>query len=92
MLSGESLGSLYSWSLFFWLGNLSVHIISNLYLIIDWIIVTNAYSLSWPVIFNTSSWLFGYMGQLLALHIVCDYTITEVTSIALRTISIHFLN
>lgn len=82
MIFGESLGSLYSWSLFFWLGNLSIHIISNLYLIIDWIIATNGYNLSWPLIFNMSSWLVGYVGQLLALHIVCDYTITEVTSIA----------
>ncbi|XP_050471877.1 uncharacterized protein LOC126864507 [Bombus huntii] len=86
MVSGESLGSLYSWSLFFWLGNLSVHIISNLYLIIDWIIVTNAYSLSWPVIFNTSSWLSGYMGQLLALHLVCDYTITEANFMAVTLV------
>lgn len=82
MISGESLGSLYSWSLFFWLGNLSIHIISNLYLITDLIIVTNGYNLSWPLIFNMCSWLVGYVGQLLALHIVCDYTITEVTSIA----------
>ncbi|XP_003490866.3 uncharacterized protein LOC100746938 [Bombus impatiens] len=86
MVSGESLGSLYSWSLFFWLGNLSVHIISNLYLIIDWIIVTNAYSLPWPVIFNTSSWLSGYMGQLLALHLVCDYTITEANFMAVTLV------
>ncbi|XP_060811963.1 uncharacterized protein LOC132905054 [Bombus pascuorum] len=86
MLSGESLGSLYSWSLFFWLGNLSVHIISNLYFIIDWVIVTNGYNLSWPLIFNMSSWLVGYMGQLLALHIVCDYTVTEANFMAVTLV------
>ncbi|XP_031775904.1 putative gustatory receptor 2a [Apis florea] len=77
MLSSETLGSLYSWSLLFWLGNLSIHSVSNLYFIIDWVILTPWTNIAWPLIFNMWCWLIGFITQLLALHIACDYTINE---------------
>lgn len=81
MLSSETLGSLYSWSLLFWLGNLSIHSVSNLYFIIDWVILTPWTNIAWPLIINMWCWLIGFITQLLALHIACDYTINEVVLI-----------
>ncbi|KAK9310687.1 hypothetical protein QLX08_000017 [Tetragonisca angustula] len=76
MLLSEALGSIYSWSLFFWLANLSIHTISNLYFIIDWVIL-NWSSIGWLLMFNMWCWLVGFAMQFLALHIACDYTTTE---------------
>ncbi|XP_033327325.2 uncharacterized protein LOC117220945 [Megalopta genalis] len=80
MLVAETLGSLYSLSLLFWLFNLSVHSVSNLYFIFDWIIFASLKSIAWPLILNMSLWLVGFAMQLLALHIACDYTATEANS------------
>lgn len=84
MLSSETLGSLYSWSLLFWLGNLSIHSVSNLYFIIDWVILTPWTNIAWPLIINMWCWLIGFITQLLALHIACDYTINEVILISFK--------
>ncbi|XP_076755950.1 putative gustatory receptor 2a [Xylocopa sonorina] len=85
MISSEAFGSLYSWSLLFWLGNLSVHSVSNLYFIIDWTLLTPWSQTTFPHIlriFNMWSWLIAFTTQLLAIHIGCDYAITEANSIA----------
>ncbi|XP_078045120.1 uncharacterized protein LOC144474283 [Augochlora pura] len=80
MLLAESLGSLYSLSLLFWLFNLSVHSVSNLYFIADWLILATRASEAWRLILNMSIWLVGFAMQLLALHIACDYTVTQANS------------
>ncbi|XP_015435782.1 PREDICTED: gustatory receptor 68a-like [Dufourea novaeangliae] len=80
MSIAEGLGSLYSWSLLFWLGNLSVHSVSNLYFICDWMIVTLRTDIAFPLIVNMSIWLIGFITQLLMVNICCDYAITEANS------------
>ncbi|XP_017789325.1 PREDICTED: putative gustatory receptor 2a [Habropoda laboriosa] len=80
MLSSEELASLYSWSLLFWLGNLSVHSVSNLYFIIDWLILMPWTNIAWLRVFNMWSWEVGFISQLLVIYIACDYTITEANS------------
>ncbi|CAL7947956.1 unnamed protein product [Xylocopa violacea] len=82
MLSSEAFGALYSWSLLFWLGNLSMHSVSNLYFIIDRTLLTPWSKTTYPLIFNMWSWLIAFATQLLAIHVSCDYAITEANSIA----------
>lgn len=78
MLIAEHLNAFSSWSLLFWLGNLSVHSVSNLYFIIDLVVLKPWTPLTGPFVFNMFAWLLAFIGQLLILHIGCDYTITEV--------------
>ncbi|XP_053987738.1 uncharacterized protein LOC128881074 isoform X3 [Hylaeus volcanicus] len=80
MLTAELLNSIYSWSLFFWLGNLSVHSVSNLYFIIDWVILSPWSKIPWRMIFNMWFWLVAFIAQLVALHIGCDYASNEANS------------
>ncbi|XP_054007385.1 uncharacterized protein LOC128891697 isoform X1 [Hylaeus anthracinus] len=80
MLTAELLNSIYSWSLFFWLGNLSVHSVSNLYFIIDWVILSPWSKIPWRMICNMWFWLVAFITQLVALHIGCDYASTEANS------------
>ncbi|XP_076674693.1 uncharacterized protein LOC143372434 [Andrena cerasifolii] len=80
MLIAEYLNVFSSWSLLFWLGNLSVHSVSNLYFIIDWVILKPWTVITWPLVLNMFAWLLAFIAQLLILHISCDYTITEANS------------
>ncbi|CAK9812875.1 hypothetical protein ANTQUA_LOCUS7436 [Anthophora quadrimaculata] len=80
MLSSEELASLYSWSLLLWLGNLSVHSVTNLYFIIDWLILMPWTNIPWRLVFNMWSWEIEFITQLLVIHIACDYTITEANT------------
>ncbi|XP_076160911.1 gustatory receptor for sugar taste 43a [Ptiloglossa arizonensis] len=80
MSIAELLNLVCSWSLLFWLGNLCVHSVSNLYFIIDWLMLSPWSEIPWALVFNMWSWLVVYISQLLALHIACDYAITEANS------------
>ncbi|XP_076280700.1 uncharacterized protein LOC143209214 [Lasioglossum baleicum] len=80
MSVAEELASLYSWSLLFWLFNLSVHSVSNLYFIFEWMI-SSLSSEAWRLILNMSIWLTGFCMQILAITASCDYTITEANLI-----------
>ncbi|XP_076233382.1 putative gustatory receptor 28a [Calliopsis andreniformis] len=80
MSIGEAINAYYSWSLLFWLGNLSVHSVSNVYFIIDWIILTSWSTIRWTAILNMSFWLVAFIMQLLTLHIGCDYAMDEANS------------
>ncbi|XP_076626267.1 uncharacterized protein LOC143344269 [Colletes latitarsis] len=80
MLIAESLNNIYWWSLLFWLGNLCVHSVSNLYFIIDWVMLTSWSRIPWRMLFNMLFWLIVYVAQLLALHIACHYATTEANS------------
>jgi len=78
MVAAENLESLYSWSLLFWLGNLSLHIVSNTYFIITWMLKKSWDVVSWPVIYCLNIWLLAFLLQLLLLHIVCDFVSSQV--------------
>lgn len=78
MLAAENLESLYSWSLLLWLGNLGLHIVSNVYFIIEWILVTKWEMVVWPLTRCMSAWLLAFLIQLLLLHIVCDFASSQV--------------
>ncbi|XP_034182281.1 uncharacterized protein LOC117605268 [Osmia lignaria lignaria] len=80
MSFGEALDSLYTWPLLFWLINLSVHSVSNLYFFIDWLILTPWTDTTWLLLSNVWSWLIAFIIQLLAVHISCDYATTEANS------------
>ncbi|XP_076654089.1 uncharacterized protein LOC143359767 [Halictus rubicundus] len=76
MSMAEDLASIYSWSLLFWLFDLCVHSVSNLYFIFMhmWSIET------WGLVANMSIWLVAFCMQILAIIIGCDYAITEANS------------
>ncbi|XP_039311422.1 uncharacterized protein LOC105196034 [Solenopsis invicta] len=73
MITAENLESLYSWSLLFWLGNLTLHTISNIYFIIQWIIIKQWNVISWGLVSCLSLWSLAFFIQLLLLHVACDF-------------------
>ncbi|KAG7208265.1 hypothetical protein KM043_014511 [Ampulex compressa] len=77
MIAAESLGSLYSWSLLFWLGNLSMHSVSNMYFVIDRTLLTSWEYITWPLTFCLCSWLMVFVSQLLVIHIACHFASTQ---------------
>ncbi|KAH0952734.1 Gr5 [Eciton burchellii] len=77
MVAAENLESLYSWSLLFWLSNLSLHIVSNVYFIITWMLMKSWDVVSWPVIYCLNIWLLAFFLQLLLLHIACDFVSSQ---------------
>ncbi|XP_014476666.1 PREDICTED: uncharacterized protein LOC106745510 [Dinoponera quadriceps] len=77
MLAAENLESLYSWSLLLWLCNLSVHAVSNVYFIIEWVLMTSWETVTWPLIYCMSAWLLAVLIQLLLLHIACDFASSQ---------------
>lgn len=78
MLIAENLESLYSWSLLFWLGNLSLHTVTNVYFIIESILVPSWEMVAWPLICCLSAWLVAFLFQLLLLHIACHFASSQV--------------
>ncbi|RLU21153.1 ObirGr5 [Ooceraea biroi] len=78
MVAAENLESLYSWSLLFWLGNLSLHIVSNLYFIIMWIFLESKVGLP---IHCLSIWLLAFLFELLLLHIACNFASSQASRI-----------
>ncbi|KAM0736109.1 hypothetical protein ACS0PU_010070 [Formica fusca] len=88
MIAAENLNSIYSWSLLLWLGNLGIHIISNILYIIVWIFKNgNALRpwepVSWPLVYCMSIWLLAFLFQLLLLHIACHYTSSQANCISI---------
>lgn len=77
MIAAENLESIYSWSLLFWIGNLSLHIVSNVYFIIVWMIMKSSEAQAMFVL-CLSAWLLAYLFQLLLLHIACHYASSQV--------------
>ncbi|XP_011879612.1 PREDICTED: uncharacterized protein LOC105568507 isoform X2 [Vollenhovia emeryi] len=77
MITAENLESLYSWSLLFWLSSLSVHTVSNIYFIIEWMLVKKWEVQSWPLISCLSIWLLAFLLQLLLLHAACDFASSQ---------------
>lgn len=78
MLAAENLESLYSWSLLLWLGNLSAHTVSNIYFIIEWILIASWEMIAWPLVRCLSVWVLAFLIQLLLLHIACDFASSQV--------------
>ncbi|XP_011688051.1 PREDICTED: uncharacterized protein LOC105450095 [Wasmannia auropunctata] len=81
MIAGEDLESLYSLSLLFWLGHLSLHTVSNIYFVITWMLVKQWDVESWPLVSCFCNWLLAYLFQLLLLHIACDFASSQANCI-----------
>ncbi|XP_024882839.1 uncharacterized protein LOC112461728, partial [Temnothorax curvispinosus] len=73
MIAAENLDSLYSWSLLFWLINLSLLIISIIYFIIQYLLMKQWKVQMWSMISLLFAWLLAFLFQLLLLHIACDF-------------------
>ncbi|XP_071560320.1 uncharacterized protein [Temnothorax nylanderi] len=73
MIAAENLDSLYSWSLLFWLASLSLNTISNMFFVIQWLLMKQSDVQMWPVISCLCTWLLAFVFQLLLLHIACDF-------------------
>ncbi|XP_071633150.1 uncharacterized protein [Temnothorax longispinosus] len=73
MIAAENLDSLYSWSLLFWLANLSLHTISNMYFVIQWLLMKQWNVQMWPLVSCLCTWLLEFVFQLLLIHIACDF-------------------
>ncbi|XP_071560318.1 uncharacterized protein [Temnothorax nylanderi] len=73
MIAAENLDSLYSWSLLFWLINLSLLIISILYYVIQYLLMKQWKVQMWSMISCLFAWLLAFLFQLLLLHIACDF-------------------
>ncbi|XP_028048525.1 uncharacterized protein LOC105833673 isoform X2 [Monomorium pharaonis] len=82
MIAAENLESLYSWSLFLWLANLTLHAVSNLYFVIQWLLVKPWEVQSWPLVFCFSSWLLVFLVQLFLIHIACDFVSSQASYIS----------
>ncbi|XP_029157460.1 uncharacterized protein LOC114929910 [Nylanderia fulva] len=81
MIAAENLESIYSWSLLFWLANLCLHTVSNVYFIIVWMIMRpneTQIALVWCL----SAWVLAYLSQLLLLHIACHYTSSQANCLS----------
>jgi len=78
MIAAENLESLYSVSLLLWLGNLSLHAVSNMYFIIEWMIVKKWDEYTWPLVSCLFVWLLAFLFQLFLLHIACDFASSQV--------------
>lgn len=79
MGAGERLVSLYRWSLLLWLGNLSMHCVSNMYYMTDWILdLWKDYAIAVPLILCLGSWMIAFVSQVLLIHIACDFTSKQV--------------
>ncbi|XP_066586800.1 putative gustatory receptor 2a isoform X2 [Prorops nasuta] len=81
MIAGEELALLYSWCLIFWLGNLSIHTVSNIFFIIDWLMPQAWENVTWSLIFCLNIWLVAFVSQLIALNFSCDYASTAANAI-----------
>ncbi|XP_012056840.1 PREDICTED: uncharacterized protein LOC105619936 [Atta cephalotes] len=77
MVAAESLESLYSLSLLFWLCNLCLHTVSNIYFIIEWMIVKKWDVQSWPLVLCMCTWLLAFLFQLLLLLIACHFASSQ---------------
>ncbi|XP_018318078.1 uncharacterized protein [Mycetomoellerius zeteki] len=77
MIAAEDLESLYSLSLLFWLCNLCLHIVSNVYFIIIWMLEKKWDVESWPLVFCMCTWLLAFLFQLLLLHIACHFASSQ---------------
>ncbi|GAB1866431.1 Gustatory receptor [Camponotus japonicus] len=82
MIAAENLESLYSWSLLFWLGNLGLHTVSNIYFIIDWTLMNPWNKVTWSSVYCLSGWLMAVLFQLLLLHIACHYACSQANCIS----------
>ncbi|XP_011630763.1 gustatory receptor for sugar taste 43a-like [Pogonomyrmex barbatus] len=83
MIAAENLESLYSLSLLFWIGSLSLHTVSNIYFIIEWILLKPWDTLALPLVYCMSTWLLAFLFQLLLLHVACDFASSQANSMGL---------
>ncbi|XP_050455386.1 uncharacterized protein LOC126853579 [Cataglyphis hispanica] len=85
MVAAENLESIYSWSLLFWLGNLGLHIVSNIFHIVVWILESGHEEtrkpISWPLVY--CFWVLAFLLQLLLLHIACHYASSQANYISI---------
>ncbi|XP_012286416.1 uncharacterized protein LOC105702979 [Orussus abietinus] len=80
MVAGESLDSQYSNSVLLWLTNLCIHIVSNLYFVIDWTTSRSWDDVQWRIVICLVSWLMAFVGQLVLLNMSCHFTSSEANS------------
>ncbi|XP_025270150.1 uncharacterized protein LOC105258691 isoform X2 [Camponotus floridanus] len=81
MIAAENLESLCSWSLLFWLANLGLHTVSDIYFIIVWTLMNPWDKISWSLVYCLSAWLTAFLFQLVLLHIACHYACSQVKSV-----------
>lgn len=74
--AGESLDDIYSWSLIAWLGNLTLHIVSDFYFVISWLLNSNDY---FYFIICLLSWLSISMWQIFLINWACHSATFEVS-------------
>ncbi|KYN35869.1 hypothetical protein ALC56_09660 [Trachymyrmex septentrionalis] len=91
MVAAEDLESLYSLSLLFWLCNLCLHTVSNVYFIIEWMIVKKWDVQSWPLVLCMCTWLLAFLFQLLLLHIACHFASSQVKLFCRCTVEYPFI-
>ncbi|XP_072765701.1 uncharacterized protein [Anoplolepis gracilipes] len=82
MIAAENLESMYSWSLLFWLGNLGLHTVSNMYFLIVWLTQNAWEGISWPLVICLATWLLACLFQLILLHIACHYASSQANCIS----------
>lgn len=75
MTSGEQLELIYSWSLILWLGNLTLHIISDFYFVIDGILEVN---MSYSLMSCLLAWLTTFIWQIVLLNWACHIASYQV--------------
>ncbi|KAL6439781.1 hypothetical protein ACFW04_004071 [Cataglyphis niger] len=88
MTAAENLESMYSWSLLFWLGNLGIHIVSNMFYIIVWMfknakVLSPEGPVSFGLVFCLSAWLLAFLFQLVLLHIACHYASSQANCMSI---------
>ncbi|KAF7989426.1 hypothetical protein HCN44_008100 [Aphidius gifuensis] len=75
MTSGEQLEFIYSWSLILWLGNLTLHIVSDLYFLSDGILEVN---ISYSLMSCLLAWLSTFIWQIILLNWACHTASHEI--------------
>lgn len=75
MVIAENLNIAFSWSIIFWIGNLCLHSVSDIYFVMAWISDEHIY---WKLINCLLAWIFLFISQIILLCYSCHYTSSQV--------------
>ncbi|KAK0179775.1 hypothetical protein PV327_005494 [Microctonus hyperodae] len=78
MVIAENLNTIFSWSMMFWLGNLCLHSVSDIYFVMAWISAEHIY---WKLIRCLLAWIFLFISQIILLCYACHYTSSQANCI-----------
>ncbi|KAK0094586.1 hypothetical protein PV326_010516 [Microctonus aethiopoides] len=77
MVIAENLNTVFSWSIMFWIGNLCLHSVSDIYFVMAWISDEHIY---WKLINCLLAWILLFISQIILLCYSCHYTSSQLAA------------